>query len=260
MSRAYYNEIDPYAAQWLRNLISAGCIASGDVDERSIKDVRADDLKGYTQCHFFAGIGVWSYALRRAGWADDLPIWTGSCPCQPFSVGGRKAGFDDERHLWPEFFRLIRACQPAVIVGEQVASHDGLAWLDAVSANMESENYTVGASDLCAAGFSGAHIRQRLYWVAANPGDIRMPRSSAPNGPSQIRQGGPNSAMDMQQIFRSPFLSGRDWPQPLVRKGVDAAPGWVGRMRAYGNALDAETATGFMVAVIDALRGLDIEP
>ena len=32
---AYYNEIDPYAAQWLRNLISAGHIADGVVDERS---------------------------------------------------------------------------------------------------------------------------------------------------------------------------------------------------------------------------------
>lgn len=64
--RAYYNEIDPYAAQWLRNLIAAGHIAPGDVDERSIADVRADDLVGYTQCHFFAGIGVWSHALRMA--------------------------------------------------------------------------------------------------------------------------------------------------------------------------------------------------
>src|SRR3990167_3813886 len=71
---AYYNEIDPYAAQWLRNLIKAGHIAPGDVDERSIVDVRADDLRGYTQCHFFAGIGVWSHALRLAGWPDELAV------------------------------------------------------------------------------------------------------------------------------------------------------------------------------------------
>lgn len=56
---AYYNEWEPYPAQWLRNLITAGLIAPGDVDERSIKDVKADDLKGYTQCHFFAGIGFY---------------------------------------------------------------------------------------------------------------------------------------------------------------------------------------------------------
>jgi len=80
---AYYNENDPYAAQWLRNLIEAGEIAPGYVDDRSIVDVRPDELDGYTQCHFFAGIGVWSYALRRAGWSDDAPVWTGSCPCFP---------------------------------------------------------------------------------------------------------------------------------------------------------------------------------
>ena len=71
MSLAYYNEIDPYAADWLHNLINAGLIAPGHVDQRSIEDVRPGDLAGYTQCHFFAGIGVWSYALRRAGWPDS---------------------------------------------------------------------------------------------------------------------------------------------------------------------------------------------
>ncbi|MFC2858988.1 hypothetical protein [Citrobacter farmeri] len=51
---AYYNEIDPFAAQWLRNLIAGGHIAPGEVDERSIEDVIPDDLRGFTQCHFFA--------------------------------------------------------------------------------------------------------------------------------------------------------------------------------------------------------------
>lgn len=104
---AYYNENDPYAAAWLRNLIAADLIAPGDVDERSIVDVRADDLAGYRQCHFFAGIGVWSYAPRLAGWPDDREVWTGSCPCQPFSTAGKRAGFADERHLWPAWYRLI---------------------------------------------------------------------------------------------------------------------------------------------------------
>ncbi|HGF3788132.1 TPA: DNA cytosine methyltransferase [Citrobacter freundii] len=163
---AYYNEIDPFAAQWLRNLIDAGHIAQGVVDTRSIEEVTANDLKGFTQCHFFAGIGVWSYALRRAGWPDDRPVWTGSCPCQPFSACGKRQGKDDERHLFPTWFRLISECRPDVIFGEQVASKDGLGWLDDVRDHLERAEYAFAGFDLCAAGFGAPHIRQRLFWVA----------------------------------------------------------------------------------------------
>ncbi|MDI9855229.1 DNA cytosine methyltransferase [Comamonas sp. 17RB] len=162
----YYNEIDKYAAEWLRNLIAAGHIAPGVVDERSIEDVHPDDLRGFTQCHFFAGIGVWSYALRRAGWPDDRPIWTGSCPCQPFSSAGAGAGFADERHLWPAFFHLITQCRPATVFGEQVASRDANPWIDLVQDDLEGLGYGVGALPFPSAGIGAPHIRDRLYWVA----------------------------------------------------------------------------------------------
>jgi len=173
---AYYNEFDPKAAAWLRELIKAGHIAPGDVDERSIVDIRPSDLIGYTQCHFFAGIGVWSYALRRAGWPDDRPVWTGSCPCQPFSAAGKGEGFTDERHLWPHFHWLIENCRPPVVFGEQVASKDGLGWLDLVQADLEGSGYASGAVDTCAAGFGAPHIRQRLYWVGKRLDDATSPR------------------------------------------------------------------------------------
>jgi DNA (cytosine-5)-methyltransferase 1 len=199
---AYYNEHDPFAAAWLRELIKAGHIAPGDVDERSIEDVLPIELAGYTQCHFFAGIGVWSYALRRAGWPDDRPVWTGSCPCQPFSAAGKGGGFADERHLWPAWFHLIGVCKPSIVLGEQVASKDGLAWFDLVHADMEAAGYAIGAGDLCAAGVGAPHIRQRLWFVAmehaaldgrqqwgAEPGEWSVERGRGdggvghPNGP-----------------------------------------------------------------------------
>ena len=183
---AYYNEIDPYAAAWLRNLIRDGHIADGVVDERSISDVKPEELYEFTQCHFFAGIGVWSHALRSAGWEDDRPVWTGSCPCQPFSGAGTRKGMADERHLWPHWFHLIEECRPSTVFGEQVASKDGLGWIDLVQADMEGADYALGAFDLCSASFGAPHIRQRLWFVA----DTDNPRSQGwiPRGSDTQRQ------------------------------------------------------------------------
>ena len=312
---AFYNEIDPYAAQWLRNLIAAGHIAPGIVDERPIQQIEPWELAEFTQCHFFAGIGVWSHALRRAGWSDDRPVWTGSCPCQPFSAAGQQKGFDDERHLWPTWFNLIQECKPAIVLGEQVAS--ALDWLDLVSTDLEAAGYAFGASDLCAAGFGGAHIRQRLYFVGlgdpmpAGRSEGRTGAGSGPlagaistggladtNGSGQQGQSRGSEAQEQRIAERggtggladaSPKLDNRsrntrpgrrieysdsdigntaapmlgrnpaDWlycrdgkwrpVEPGTFPLADAAPARVGRLRAYGNGLDAETATQFVSAV-----------
>jgi DNA (cytosine-5)-methyltransferase 1 len=169
---AYYNENDSYAAQWLRNLIKAGLIADGFVDERSIRDVQPCDIWGFDQYHFFAGIGIWSAALRAAGVPDDFPVWTGSAPCQPFSGAGERRGFDDERHLWPEWRRLIAELRPSVVLGEQVGGGDGFAWLDLVQVDLEDLDYACGAIVAPAAGFGAPHGRHRIWFVAyaAEPG------------------------------------------------------------------------------------------
>jgi DNA (cytosine-5)-methyltransferase 1 len=164
--RAYYNDNNAYCAQWLRNLIEKGLIADGDVDDRDIRDVRPEDLRGYRQVHFFAGLGGWPYALRLAEWPGDREVWTGSCPCQPLSVAGRREGHADERHLWPAFHSLIASRRPAILFGEQVASKDGREWLGAVRADLEGSGYAVGAADIPAAGVGAPHIRQRLWFVA----------------------------------------------------------------------------------------------
>ncbi|CAM3754216.1 DNA cytosine methyltransferase [Bordetella bronchialis] len=292
---AYYNEIDPYAAQWLRNLIAAGHIAPGDVDKRSIEDVHPDDLRSYTQCHFFAGLGAWSYALRRAGWPDDRPVWTGSCPCQPFSAAGKGAGFDDERHLWPAWHHLIAQRRPAVVFGEQVASKDADPWIDLVQDDLEALGYAVGAVPFPSAGVGAPHIRDRLYWVgvaASSRRERRGPQSahSVPLRSDAPAAGGVEHAACHRREQRGPESSGRRLerrcePNELVIVDADtgtaagpvngpwSAADWlfcrdgkwrpvepgtfplahgaasrVGRLRAYGNAINAFQAQIFIEA------------
>jgi DNA (cytosine-5)-methyltransferase 1 len=179
----YYNDADPAACAWLRELIAAGLLPAGEVDERSILDVEPADLRGFAQCHFFAGIGGWPYALRLAGVAEDMPVWTGSLPCQPFSQAGQRKGQDDDRHLAPAFLRLVAACRPELVFGEQVASAAvlgpvggtargeakgpaGRAWFDALADALEAASYAVAAADLPAASIGAPHIRQRLFFGA----------------------------------------------------------------------------------------------
>jgi DNA (cytosine-5)-methyltransferase 1 len=173
---AYYNEWDKNAAAWLRELIKMGLIAYGEVDERSITDVEANELRGFNQCHFFAGIGGWSLALRLANVPDDYPVWTASLPCQPFSVAGRGKGKDDERHLLPHFLELVRQCKPDRIFGEQVEGAIRHGWLDDLQTTMEAENYSVGHCVLGAHSVGSYHQRQRLYWVANAAFDRREQR------------------------------------------------------------------------------------
>ena len=252
---AYYNEIDPFAAQWLRNLIAAGHIAPGEVDERSIVDVDHRDLRGFDQCHFFAGIGVWSHVLRSAGWADDRAVWTGSCPCQPFSAAGANKGFEDDRHLWPVWFELIRLCRPVAVFGEQVASKSALAWLDHVCADLEGEGYAVGAVDTCAAGFGAPHIRQRLYWVADSEGERRGRGSDDSDGRRRERSladsGEANRMAVAGRAERGQRGAGRDgtgsgWPhgQPARSSDIGIVGNATGLRRDSSpqSELDGETA------------------
>ena len=261
---AYYNENDPKAAAWLRELIARGHIAPGVVDERSIEDVTADDLAGFVQCHFFAGIGVWSYALRLAGWPDDRPVWTGSCPCQPFSLAGKRKGTSDERHLWPAWFWLIDQCRPRIVFGEQVSSKDGLGWLDIVSADLEGAGYAIGALDSCAAGVGAPHIRQRLYFGAerlADADDARRSERQRNDTPARYWNTSTSTCGDDRLERTGPtngfwrdadWLFCRDGQWRPVESGTfplaHGAPNRVVKLRGYGGGLVATHAAALIEA------------
>ncbi|EPK6501875.1 DNA cytosine methyltransferase [Klebsiella aerogenes] len=233
-----YNEIDPYAAEWLRNLIKAGHIAPGVVDERSIEDVTPDELREFTQCHFFAGVGVWSYALRRAGWPDDRPVWSGSCPCQPFSSSGKGEGFDDDRHLWPAFAWHIAQRQPVTVFGEQVASNHANEWFDLVQSDLERMGYAFGLVPFPSAGIGAPHIRDRAYWVAdANSGLSEWAGRDRQTGRVKYSDGGHVGGMADTYSERQQPAGNKTRPGKLGGSGEAGALADTDRQRRAGERL-----------------------
>ena len=98
---------------------------------------------------------------RRRG----IDVICGGYPCQPFSVAGRQGGEDDPRHLWPEYFRLVRELRPHYAIGENVGGHLRLG-LDTVLEDLDSENYTVRCFSVEAASLGAPHRRERIFWIA----------------------------------------------------------------------------------------------
>lgn len=259
----YYNEFDPKAAQWLRNLIKAGLIPDGVVDERSIIQVQAADLVGYRQCHFFAGIGGWSLALQLAGWPADRRVWTGSCPCQPYSAAGKQKENADERNLWPVWYQLLREFnarypeqKPDTIFGEQVDKAIRHGWLDGICRDLEAEGYSCGHAVLGAHSVGAKrwieivdeytgdvawrgwvktnppHIRQRLYWVAESDSTGRVTRgtstSTTRHRGATVADGG-NDTIATVEVSGSPSVRcsrlGNSEQQELEGHGRDVGAG-----------------------------------
>lgn len=287
---AYYNEFEPYAAQWLRNLIKAGHIPEGEVDERSITEVEQSDLRGFRQCHFFAGIGGWAYALRLAGWPDDREIWTGSPPCQPFSVIGRQEGFKDSRDLWPVLATLVRERRPAAIMGEQVAEAIAKHWIDRTRTDLEGAGYAFGATVQPACAVNAPHRRNRIWFIAERDSACEfcgyrfdqgwLGRYGCPNceGDGLVDNGeceglegysGHDSAATgraQQDRPVAPASGSSNWGnavwvighdgkarrvEPSIRLLAHGVPARVGKLRAYGNAIVPQVAAEVISAYMD---------
>ena len=268
----YYNEFHPPAAAMLRGLIADKLIPEGHVDERSITDVQPSDLAGYTQCHFFAGIGGWPLALQLAGWPADRPVWTGSCPCQPFSSAGKQKGRSDERHLWPSWFRLIRECRPTAVFGEQVASAITHGWLDEVADDLEGEGYAIGSAVLPACSVGAPHRRDRLWFVADAAGerDCGTSRTSGEEAWGQKARNGVQfgGAGDEHGDVGTgqPVNAGAggwsgDWIncpdgkqrliEPSIRLLANGFPERVACLHGFGNAIVPQVAAEFIKAYMD---------
>lgn len=258
----YYNEFNPRMARVLRRLIGKGLIPNGIVDERSIVDIEPEELIGYKQVHMFAGIAGWVYALQLANWPQDIPVWTGSCPCQPFSIlNVNRKGTNDEKDLWPVMFKLIRECKPEYVFGEQVKDAIQWGWLDRIYSNMEEINYKTGAVVLSASGVGAPQNRLRLFWLAysGNRGQYETkPERYTKLDTKELginarkTSGYFNHWADYDEIRCTDTRIRRI--KPGIRLLVDGFPGNVDIMHGLGNAIVPQVAASFINAFMEYIN------
>ena len=259
--KIFLNEWDNYAASWLRSLSNSGEIPKCEVSEKSITDLSPSDLKDFDQCHFFAGIGGWLLSLKWAG-MDFIPgVWTGSPPCQPFSVAGKKEGIKDERHLAPVWFELIKSQKPSAIFGEQVASAISHGWIDELFRLLEGEGYSCAFAVLSGYVVGAPHKRDRIFFGAIKVADAsKVYGTWKQHRESRQRKGDEPKKL---QIGPSDFVSGFDqWEdyevhtseydhkdricKPGIPLLVNGIPGTMGAISGYGNAIIPQVGAFFI--------------
>ena len=146
----------------------------------------------------FCDIEPWSRKVLRKHWPDvpiaedvkelandpdglipECSIITAGYPCQPFSVAGDRRGQDDDRHIWPEIFTIIKAKRPTWAVFENVYGHISMG-LDEVLSDLEGENYAVRPFVIPACAVDAPHRRDRVWIIARNVGNTQYNGSPSP--------------------------------------------------------------------------------
>jgi len=221
----------------------------------------------------FSGIGGFALAARWVGWETigfcendkycqqvlkkhwpDVPIFddvrelkgesigsvdiiTGGYPCQPFSLAGKRRGKEDDRHLWPEFARLIRELRPRWVLGENVAGHITMG-LDEVLADLEGLGYTWEAFVIPACAVDAQHRRDRV-WIVAD--SRRIDERPEKGGSSRIAVN--SKAQSIGSTSRHRFTNCGRWSvEPNVGRVAHGIPRRVDRLRGLGNAIVPQVA------------------
>ena len=142
----------------------AETVAFCDIDKYCTKVLN----KHWPHVPVFSDIKELNYETLKANGINNIDIITGGYPCQPFSVAGRKKGEQDPRHLWPEYFRLVKELRPTWVIGENVSGHIKQG-LDTVLEDLESEGYSTRTFSISASSIGANHKRERV-WILANSG------------------------------------------------------------------------------------------
>ena len=164
---------------------SLGLEATGGFETKAFCDIeeypRQVLQKHWPHVKQYKDIKELTYDRLKADGIDSIDIITGGYPCQPFSVAGKQKGVEDPRHLWPEYFRLVKECRPTWVIGENVSGHIKLG-LDSVIEDLESENYSVRPFSISASSIGANHQRERIWIMAYSECNYNFNKEQRVNG------------------------------------------------------------------------------
>ncbi len=195
---------------------------------------------------------------------DELPaveLVFGGYPCQPFSHAGKRGGHADERHLWPEMFRLVRELAPTWVVGENVKGHVTLG-LDEVLDELEGAGYATRAFVFPACAVGAPHTRERLFVVAhsssaASKRNARNVFGAQAQGDSQGIEDGSLPHRPATGGCGERARDARAWEvEPEVARLADGLPRQLDGVRVFGNAVVPQQAYPIFAAIAETYNSV----
>lgn len=209
--------------------------------------------------------------VRTLEYDGSVDVICGGYPCQPFSVAGNRKGKEDDRHLWPAMFSLIKKHRPAWVIGENVAGHVSMG-LDDVLADLEGEGYECRPFIIPACAVGANHRRDRLWIIghSKHNGQLASTQSGGFKAPirnnaerqkkaskfkrtnvlpsynfSERIQGNLEKSLQGESAFSwvkksrrvEDYFNRSDLPKPLICREYDGFSGRVDRIIALGNSV-----------------------
>ena len=205
----------------------------------------------------FPGIRIFEDVRKLQ--TDELPrpwIITGGYPCQPFSQAGKRRGEEDDRHLWPAMFEIIRSCRPDWVLAKNVAGHVNMG-LDEVLSDLEGEDYTVQPLIIPACAVDAPHRRDRVWIVAhSSQTKYRYLGISTTNNRKQRSQKIRGENWFKYSLDYSPVAPSKWWTKDksksrsLLLRDDDGLSERLDRLGALGNAIVPQVAFEIINAMI----------
>ena len=135
-------------------------------------DIDSEARRGYR--HNFGIEPDGDISQISASAVPDCDMMFAGFPCQPFSIIGRRAGFDDMRGtIFFEAARIIAAKRPQAVVLEnvrQLSTHNGGKTIARVCSQLKKSGYEVTYKVLNALDFGLPQKRERVFIVGIMDG------------------------------------------------------------------------------------------